>query len=305
MPYGPRTSTRATRRFAFSLDLLEHRVLLSGTSPGRQDVSIDVPSAYISQQSSQLDVTLVRANPSGRADAKGAITLDFSATSGASASGSALNQFTPVDESVTFPAGQTTETVAVPINSGAANPGLVPIDLAVTSAVRQVKGSSTTVYLASSPDVIPPSIIAVERVAGGIEVTFSKPMDPTTVENIHNYKLKFSPSQNFSLETLYGANPFQTLDTATQNVPLRRATYNPATDTVLLVATEQLGSKGSYKISSPASLLAKKARPGNAHPLTDSFGNVLDEGGRDGSFSITIHKGKPYSIAQPTLAYES
>ena len=92
----------------------------------------------------------------------------------------------------------------------------------------------------------------------------------------------------------------------TQKIPLRRATYNPATNTVLLVATEQLGSKGSYQISSPASLLAKKARPGNAHPLTDLEGNVLDEGRSEGSFAITISKGKPYSAAQPaSLAFGS
>ena len=305
MPHNPRISPR--QRITLGAELLERRSLLSGTAPGHQDVTIQVPSAYVSQQSSQIDVTLVRTTPSGHSDAKGSITVNFSATSGpvagiASAPDATVPQFSTVHQSITFPAGQSTETVAVPINSGAPNPGLVPIQLAVTSSVRQVKGSSGTVYLASSADAIPPSIIGVQRVAGGIAVTFSKPMDPATAGNIHNYAVKFSPTQNFSLENLYGIGLVQTLDNSTKTIPLRRATYNPATNTVLLVATEQLGSKGSYKISNPASLLAKKARPSNARPLTDLEGNVLDQGGSGGAFSITIGKGKPFAAVAPTLA---
>jgi hypothetical protein len=127
-------------------------------------------------------------------------------------------------------------------------------------------------------------------------------MDPTTVANIRNYAVKFSPSQNFSLGNLYGIGLVQALDNTPRTIPLRRASYNPATNTVLLVASEQLGSKGSYQISSPASLHAKKARPADARPLTDLEGNVLDQGKSDGSFSIRIGKGNPYVAAQPSLA---
>lgn len=297
MPHNHRRSP--ARLFAPNAEMLERRSLLSSTETGHQDIEIQVPSAYISQQSSQLDVTLTRTDPAGRKDARGSITVDFA---GSYAPGTSGDEFTPVDQSVTFASGQATETVAIPINSGAANPGLVPIELTVTSSTRQVKGMTTTVYLTSSANAIPPSIVAVQRVAGGIAITFSKPMDPATVQNIHNYAVKFSPSQNFSLENIYGVGLVQTLDNTPVKIPLRRATYNAATNTVLLVATEQLGSKGSYKISSPASLLAKKARPGDAHPLTDVNGNVLDEGRTKGQFSITISKGKPYAAAQPTLA---
>jgi hypothetical protein len=288
------------RRPALCAEMLERRSLLSTSAPGHQDVEIQVPSAYISQQSSQLDVTLVRTDRSEKkTDAKGSITVDFSATS---SSGAAVQQFTPVTQSVTFPAGQATETVAVPINSGAANPGLVPIELSVTSSTRTVTGSKTTVDLASSANAIPPSIIGVQRVAGGIAITFSKSMNPSTVQDIHNYAVKFSPNQNFSLEDLYGVGLVQALDNSPVKIPLRRATYNPATNTVLLVATEQLGTKGSYTISNPASLVAKKARPSNARPLTDTEGNLLDEGGTKGQFKITISSGKPYAAAQPSLA---
>ena len=134
----------------------------------------------------------------------------------------------------------------------------MPIDLAVSSSTRHVSGAAQR-FTSQIRRAIPPSIVGVQRVAGGIAITFSKPMDPSTVENIRNYAVKFSPSQSFSLENLYGGGLVPSLDKTPAKIPLRRATYNPATNTVLLVATEQLGSKGSYKISSPASLLAKKA----------------------------------------------
>ena len=71
------------------------------------------------------------------------------------------------------------------------------------------------------------------------------------------------------------------------------------------MATEQLGSKGSYQIKSPASLTAKKGGPHKAHPLTDLEGNVLDGGGTGGTFKVSISKGKPYSAAAPALAMGS
>ncbi len=80
MPPNSHISSR--QRITLGAEQLERRSLLSGVAPGHQDVAIQVPSAYISQQSSQLDVTLVRTTPSGRSDAKGTVTVDFSATSG-------------------------------------------------------------------------------------------------------------------------------------------------------------------------------------------------------------------------------
>ena len=203
---------------------------------------------------------------------------------------------------MTFPAGQTTENVVVPINSQAANSGLVPIQLTASSTGRQARGNTATVYLASSLAAIPPSITGVQRVAGGIAVTFSKPMAPATVVDVHNYSVRFAPNQKFSLENLYGVGLVQALDTSKKTIPLRRATYDSATNTVTLIPNEPLGTNGSYVISNPPSLLSKKARPNNAQPLTDLEGNVLNQGGKGGgTFSVTISKGKPYAVASPVL----
>jgi hypothetical protein len=298
---------KARRRTALQAEPLEHRTLLSGSSAS-QHVAIDVPSAYVSQQANQLAVTLVRSSSTGHNRNLRPVTIDFSAMEGSLTGNVKATldvvppQFTPVNESVTFPAGVTTEKVVVPINSGAPNPGTVPIHLSVTSSSHQVRTSDETVYLANSLAAMPPSISAVQRVAGGIAITFSKPMNPATVQNIHNYAVKFSPSQNFSLEDLTGVGLVQTLDNSKQPIALRRATYNAGTNTVTLVATEQLGPNGSYTISNPVSLLAKASKPKKAHALTDLQGNPLEEEEGGGVFSITISKGNPFAAGAPVLS---
>jgi hypothetical protein len=307
----------ARHRVSPRAEPLEPRTLLSGSGisaqstkgPGAQAVAIQVPSAYVSQHADHFDVTLVRTAAAGRGRDLSSLTIDFSAAYGSLPAGSAAptdsaqQQFTPVNQSVTFPAGVTTEAVVVPINSGASNPDLVPVQLNVTSASRAVRGSKETIYLATSPGAVPPSIVAMQRVRGGIAVTFSKPMDPKTVTNIHNYAIKFSPTQKFTLTQLTGVGLIQTLNnTAAQSIGLRRASYDANTNTVTLVPNEQLGSEGSYTISNPSNLLAKRGGPKKARALADLQGNPLDfGGGHVGTFSITISKGHPYAAATPVL----
>ena len=279
---------------------------MSVSAAAAQLVSIQVPSAYVSQQAPQLEVTLVRTT-AGRAGGLGPLTVTFSAAPGNPAVGSvpidniAQAQFAPVTESVTFPAGVTTENVAVPINySAGPKSGLVPVALSVSSPSRRVHGSEAMINLANDQSAVPPSIVAVQRVAGGIAITFSKPMDPATVTNIHNYAVKFAPSQQFSLADLTGVGLVQTLNTTKSVIALRRATYDATTNTVTLVPNEQLGSEGAYIISNPPSLVAKGKRPHKAQALSDVQGNALSQGANaPGVFSIRINKGHPYSAATP------
>jgi hypothetical protein len=283
--------------------------MLSG-APAAQALAIQVPSAYVSQQAKEVAVTLVRSAAGGHSRALGPVTIDLSASPGTLPPGDlpvenvASAQFTPVKESITFPGGVTTETVMVPVKySGGAMTGLVPVQLSVTSSSSRVRGSNETIYLANGQAAVPPSIVAVQRVAGGIAVTFSKPMNPATVENVRNYSVRFAPSQNFSLEDLTSVGLVETLNKSKTPIGLRRASYNAATNTVTLVPDEQLGSMGSYTISNPPSLLAKKNRPKKAVALADLQGNPLEQGGSaGGAFSITISKGNPYAAAVPVLS---
>ncbi len=303
-----RLGSRGVRRVSLHAEPLEHRTLLSG-APATQHVAIDVPSEYVSQQADQLTVTLVRSSPSGHSRSLRPLTIDFWAAEGSLTHGGKLTdtvvpaQFTPVNQSVTFPAGMTTETVAVPITSGAPNPGSVAVRLGVSSPSGRARDSALTVYLANSVAAVPPSIVAVQRVAGGIAITFSKPMNPARVQNIHNYAVRFTPSQQFNVVDLTGVGLIQQLTNGKQPIPLRRATYDAATNTVLLVATEQLGLNGVYTISNAPSLRFPGNRPHKARPLTDLEGNPLEEeDGGGGVFSINISKGRPYAVGAPSIS---
>ena len=236
MPHHSRPSSTSRPRVALQVEPLEQRTLLNGASTadaakssrGVQEVSIQVPSPYLSQQASVLPVTLVRTAASGHGRVRGPLTVDFSASVGTLPGNSVTapdepgEQFTPINESVTFQDGQTSTTVDVPIHSGAPNPGLVPVALSVESQPRSVDGTNTTVYLAAGPDDVPPFILYVHMINRGIAITFNKPMAPSTVTNIRNYAVKFSPSQKFNLADLAGVGLIQTLNTASQAIALKR-----------------------------------------------------------------------------------
>lgn len=310
-----RLARAARRRVALGVEPLEHRTLLSGTSGaspaigsrGVPAVQIGVPGTYISQQSSALDVTLERINRPALRRSAGPLTVEFTAAPGTLTGGAPSTTglpFTPIDEVVTFPAGQSTETVTVPITVGAPNPGLVPITLMVSPQNGGGAKSSTTVFLVRGPDAIPPAIIAVHLVKRGIAVTFSKAMASAAVQDVHNYAVQHTPSQEFSLVDLTGAGLIQRLNNTAAPVALRRAVYDASTRTVTLIPKVALPSSGSYEISSPASLGSKRPRRHQAQPLADLQGSVLNPGGAPvaGAFSISIRRGHPYTASAPALS---
>ena len=102
---------------------------------------------------------------------------------------------------------------------------------------------------------------------------------------------------------LTGVGLIQQLTNGKQPIALRRATYDATTNTVLLVASEQLGLNGAYTISNAPSLRFPGSRPHKAQPLTDLEGNPLEEeDGGGGVFSINISKGHPYAAGAPVLS---
>jgi hypothetical protein len=318
MRHNARAQARSTRRSLPGAEILESRALLSTVQPSNgalrtnrlHDVEIDVPSTYVSQQSAAVYVTLVRkGSPAALSNAP--LTVDFSAELG-SVSGSnqvesatAAQSFTPVDEQVTFPAGQTTTTIAVPINSAAASPGLTPVEIAAASPSHPRQASSATIYLTSGPDAVPPVITSAHLVPNGLSITFSKPMAPATVENLHNYKVVFHPS-TASDQIAYNAAVGTYTDFATppHRVMFRGAKYDAATDTVVLLMRDTPGTQGSYRISSPPSLGTRRAAADKVAPLTDTDGNPLavSESHLPGYFAFTIYRGHPYVAAQPTYS---
>jgi hypothetical protein len=146
-------------------------------------------------------------------------------------------------------------------------------------------------------------ITSAHLVKRRIALTFSKPMAPATVDRIQNYAVKYSPSQKFSLADLTGVGLIQRLNNTSQTIALKRASYDPSTNTVNLIPKATLPSSGVYQISSPSSLNSQRARPHKAQPLTDLQGNVLNPNGIvGGAFSISISKGHPYVATEPILS---
>jgi hypothetical protein len=317
MRHDVRASSRVERRLVLDADFLESRTLLSATpvlngalrTNGLREVAIEVPGTYVSQQSTSLDITLVRQGSPALA-LRSSLTVDFSAELGTLAGGTAaesaaaVRSFTPVDEPVTLAAGQTAATIVVPINAAAASPGLTPIEIAVTSSTHPHQRSTATVYLASGQDAIPPVITSAHLVGNGLAITFSKPMATATVENLHNYKIMYNPSQQFDPLQYTPVGIVERAPASPHRVVFRAAKYNPATDTVVLVTSGTPGTQGSYRIMSAPALGTRRAKAAKVAPLSDTAGNPLAASGSHvpGYFAFTIYRGHPYVAAQPTYS---
>ena len=144
--------------------------------------------------------------------------------------------------------------------------------------------------------------------ATGIALTFSEPMAPAAVADIHNYTVIFTPSQNFDVSDLTGIGLVEQVINQKHQVAFRAARYDSATNTVTLVAKEKLSTTtGSYEVRSPASLGSRRNTATKAQPLTDLDGNAINLGTTTviGAFAVSISRGHPYFAAQPTFAQGS
>jgi hypothetical protein len=271
----------------------------------KEVVSLQVPSTYVSQSATAVDITITRSIGSNAVPIESPLALSLSAValSPASTRGGKPHEsgeIVPLEEPVTFQAGETSRTVEIPINIQAPLPSVVPIQITVSPKSRPRNQAVIMVDLASGQQLVPPSITKVSivrkgSVGKGIAVTFSQPMSPASVENIHNYAVKSVPLNHETLVPLAtsAASVVQPSSYLTsfppQAVPLKAARYDPATDTVLLVPKTPLKVAKSVIVRSPASLGSLHAGPRIAAPLTDANGNVLNPlNFPEGSFSITL-----------------
>src|SRR5262249_9687752 len=144
-------------------------------APAPAQLVVDASSVYVNQQQGSFTVTLslskgastARKGPPPAAPLDQPLTVDFSASLDQPGSGTTEAPspiFAPFHESVTFPAGTSTETVTVPIISSAATAGPVTIYLsaAPTSSMSLgIPNGNGTVELYSSRDATPPTFTSV------------------------------------------------------------------------------------------------------------------------------------------------
>ncbi len=271
-------------------------------APMLQFVNVSTPATYISPQAGAVQVTITRDTSDGpRVVPKVPLTVNFSATLGATGStsqtvslpASAAEAFTPINESITFPAGVTTESVSIPINSGAIDAGTVPIQLSASSSSPDVSSASATIYLTPNPPQAPATITSARllwsgKSATGIAISFSEPMAPASVENTSNYVVTARRKPNIADRVSYfsaNLDPFAPTPAVTVPIALTAARYDAATNTVTLVPSRPLKSSGTYTISS--------AMPLAKHLLTNSQGNPIQgnlssDGPQVADFAFTL-----------------
>ena len=184
-------------------------------------------------------------------------------------------------QSATFPAGIASITVPVPLAQLASPTGNTQLGLNIQGGGPQVYGMNQQIEVVSGPDAIPPTITDVHTIQKGhkitgISMTFSKAMDPASVQDVRDYRL--TPNS--------GVHPRVTA--------LKSAQYDPATDTVILTTKGLLNPSATYQIGD-----AKWTGFNGAEALVDLQGNALNEtfggaGGIPGAFSITVGAKHPY-----------
>ncbi len=187
-------------------------------------------------------------------------------------------------QSVTFPAGIESISVPVPLAQLASPTGNTQLGLIIQGGGPQVFGMNQQIHVVSSPDAIPPTITDVHTIQTGhkitgISMTFSKAMDPVTVQDVRDYRLALN----------FGAR--------SRAIALKSAQYDPATDTVILTTRGPLNPSATYQIGEP-----KWIGFNGAEMLVDLQGNALNEtyggaGGVPGAFSITVGAKHPYSTS--------
>jgi hypothetical protein len=171
----------------------------------------------------------------------------------------------PVARSYTFATDQTSLTIPIRLN-----PKFVPAGT-ISVLVRAFQGRQMSGYggpipkgfqIVPSADRVPPDVVSSSQSAQGIALTFSKAMDPATVQNINNYIVTSSAPGALN-----------------QPVTLRSAVYDPARLTVTLTPTTPLDLYPIYLVAFPVSPSPSgQSAPVNSGcptPLTDLQGNQL------------------------------
>jgi hypothetical protein len=196
-------------------------------------------------------------------------------------------QYLPILQTVTFPPGVRSVPVTIPIVAGAANPGMLSIELAA-SETGSASGNPATafkeVYLAENINSPVPRISAAQLVIKGGKTTdlllqFSVPMDPSSVQNANAYVVSdVTPRGTNLLDPL--ANLIFGDQTKAKPVAITSAIYDATANTVDLHLKTTRSSSTRFQIESTLAAPALRSATGT---------QINDDGtGDGGGFLITV-----------------
>jgi hypothetical protein len=175
--------------------------------------------------------------------------------------------YTAVNQALTFGPGHDQQAVTIPLLNSGKNGGEESFHVNVSTppapgSLLPTPAQTGVVTIANRADITPPLILdfhanVVGNWIASISLTFTKPMDPTTVEDVANYRLLTGPS-------------------------LQSASYDGASQTVTLTPAIPLRAGRIYTLGIRGSISLAATQPGtDSDRLRDASGNVLPTVGTD------------------------
>jgi hypothetical protein len=205
--------------------------------------------------------------------------------------------YTPVNETVTFQPGQTSQPIQIPVLPAPASDGTRVLGIDVSSSPGGPPTSEAFLIITHSSDTTPPQIIASKALTRGAYVTgfvltFSKDMAPGPVQDVSNYAVENPRSYR-----LVRGKQWLT----SRTVPLSSAVYDPTTRSVTLTLAHRIKEFPTITISdaqleeetNAVGLNPATSTPPLAaiSPITDTTGNPIADslaGPSVGHFYATV-----------------
>ena len=289
---------KRTSKALFEAQQLEPRQLMTAAFSKSVYTSSDqAGSASISLQSF---TSLI---PPGQPAAASAADQAYLSTSGGTAVAGV--DYTPVNETIAFQPGQTSQNIQIPVLPAPASDGTKIVDLLILSSPGGAPISEAYLVINHSSDTTSPQVVASRALTkgpniSGFVLTFSKDMAPGPVQDVSNYAVVNPHSYRF-------VNHKQWVSSAT--VPLSSAVYDPRTHSVKLTLAHRLkkspiimitdsqleqGMNAAGNSVSTANEFVPAVSPAIS-PITDSTGNPIagsSDPASDGHFYVTVGVGK-------------
>jgi uncharacterized repeat protein (TIGR01451 family) len=201
-------------------------------------INVAVPLVVVSESSGTATINLTRTNGSLGAITVNYATSDYTAVAGVN--------YVASTGTVTFAAGQLTQTITIPLIDAHIYGGVVGFFVTLSSpgGGATLGSSNETGILIVNNDVnpIPPAVSGLTAIpnANGVDlngftITFNEPMDPFRASILTNYHVFYSAADAGQPGGLVPVN-------------LVAAIYNPVTNSVSLIPSTPLAGNNFYRI---------------------------------------------------------